>query len=86
MARQFPLSEAKARLSEVVRIVRGTGTEALITVDGQPAVRIVPIASAPSPLTEAEVATARALLKSIRRMKRRKGSFDAIDLVREGRR
>ena len=86
MARQFPLSEAKARLSEVVRIVRGTGTEALITVDGQPAVRIVPIASGPVALTEAEIATSRALLKSIRRLKRRKGSFDAIDLVRDGRR
>lgn len=86
MTRKFPLSEAKARLSEVVRIVRGTRTEALITVDGQPAVRIVPIASGPALLTEAEIATSRALLKSIRRIKRRKGSFDAIELVREGRR
>jgi prevent-host-death family protein len=86
MTRRFPLSEAKARLSEVVRTVRSTGTEALITVDGQPAVRIVPIATGPTSLTEAEIATSRALLKSIRRMKRRKGSFDAVDLVREGRR
>jgi prevent-host-death family protein len=86
MARSFPLSEAKARLSEVVRLVRTSGTEALITVDGRAAVRIVPVIEAPVVLSDAEIATTRALLNSLRRLRRRKGTFDAVESIREGRR
>ena len=86
MSWSLPLSDAKARLSEVVRTVRRTGEEAIITVDGKPAVRVVPVRRDPVALTGAEVATTRALLKSLRRMRRVKGSFDAVDVVRNGRR
>ena len=86
MGQSLPLSEAKARLSEVVRTVRHTGKETVITVDGVPAVRIVPVEQAPASLSEAEVATSRALLKALRRMPRSKGTFDAVELIKEGRR
>lgn len=43
MGIQVSLSDAKARLSEVVRSVRTRGEEAVITVDGEPAVRLVPV-------------------------------------------
>jgi prevent-host-death family protein len=86
MGRSLPLSEAKARLSEVVRTVRSTGEETVITVDGEPAVRVVPALRGPATLTEAETATAAALMKSIRRIRRRNGTFDALDLIRDGRR
>ena len=50
----LPLSDAKARLSEVVRTVRRTGEEAIITVDGKPAVRVVPVRRDPVALTGEE--------------------------------
>ena len=80
------LSDAKARLSEVVRAARTQGEETIITVDGEPAVRIVPITAGPRPLTDAEVASVRALMSSLRRIDRPTTEFDAVALVGEGRR
>ncbi len=86
MTTRLSLSEAKSHLSEVVRDVRTQGQETIITVDGEPAVRVVPIAGVPRVLTDAEVVTVRVLLGSIERMDRSKTKFDAVALVREGRR
>lgn len=80
------LSDAKARLSEVVRSVRARGEEAVITVDGEPAVRLVPVLPGPRSLTSAEVAGFRALLASLSRIERPTSQFDAVELVRDGRR
>ncbi len=80
------LSDAKARLSELVRGVRTRGEDAVITVDGEPVVRIVPIHASPRPLTAAEMAAYRALMASIGRIQRPDSGFDAVELVREGRR
>ena len=80
------LSEAKAHLSEVVRTVRTRGEDAVITVDGAPAVRIVPIAPGPRVLTPAESAGVRALLSGLARIERPLTEFDAVELVSEGRR
>lgn len=80
----LPLSEAKARLSEVVRQVR-QGEEVIVTVDGEPAVRITRVFAAPRALTAAELATERVLLDTIRKLAA-PGALDAVDMVREGRR
>ena len=80
------LSDAKARLSEVVRAVRTRGEETIITVDGEPAVRVVPVDPGPRMLTSAETASVRVLMGSLRRIDRPTAEFDAIDLVGEGRR
>ena len=80
------LSDAKARLSEVVRLVRTRGEDAVITVDGKPAVRLVPVLAGPRPLTSAEAAGFRALLGGLARIPRPAGEFDAVELVGEGRR
>lgn len=80
------LSHAKARLSEVVRAARTRGQETTITVDGEPAARLVPIVPGPRPLTDAEVASVLALLASLHRVQRPSSQFDAVDLVGEGRR
>lgn len=86
MGARLSLSDAKARLSEVVRAVRTDGEEAIVTVDGEPAVRIVPIAAEPRRLTEAEVTTFRVLMQALARVERPQAPFDAVDLVRDGRR
>jgi prevent-host-death family protein len=86
MAVQVSLSDAKARLSEVVRSVRSGGEDTIITVDGQPAVRLVPVQSGPRSLTGAEVAGVRALMGSLLRIERPTAEFDAVELVGEGRR
>lgn len=86
MSTVVTLSTAKAHLSEVVRAVRTSGEEAVITVDGEPAARLVPVAAGPRPLTSGEVATLRALMSSLRRVGRQPADFDAVDLVGEGRR
>lgn len=86
MSTRVSLSEAKARLSEVVRVVRTRGEETLITVDGEPAVRIVPVAQGPRMLTGAETAGYRALYASLTRFDRATSDFDAVKLVAEGRR
>ncbi len=80
------LSDAKARLSEVVRAVRNGGEEAIITVDGEPAARLVPVHPGPRPLTPAERASVRALMASIGRFERPATEFDAVDVIAEGRR
>lgn len=80
------LSEAKARLSEVVRAVRNGGEEVIITVDGEPAARLVPVDSAPKALTAAERASVRALMAALARFERPGDPFDAVDVIGEGRR
>lgn len=85
MSRQVSLTDAKARLSEVVRSVR-RGEEAVITVDGEPAVRLVPVHPAPRPLAPAEVASFHALMRALTRIERPASEFDAVELIGEGRR
>lgn len=82
----LPLSEAKANLSKVVRDVRSTGASVLITVDGEPAARVEPVARAARPLSEVEISTYRALSRGIVRDLLDAEPFDAVDLIREGRR
>lgn len=86
MTIQFTLSDANARLSEVVREVRIRSEAAIITVDGQPAVRIVPVEAGPRRLTPAEIATVRAQIAGLARIERPNAPFDAVDLIAEGRR
>jgi prevent-host-death family protein len=86
MSRSLNLSAAKAGLSEVVRTVRRSRESVVITVDGEPAVRIVPIEADERGLSAAEVATVRALMDAVARIPRPAGTFDAVELVREGRR
>lgn len=86
MAISMSLTQVKARLSEVVRAARQGGEETIITVDGEPAARLVPVAAPPRALTDAEAAAVRVLLDAIARLDRVSGSFDAVELVAEGRR
>lgn len=86
MTTVLTLSDAKARLSEVVRAVRTRGEDAVITVDGEPAVRVVPMAVGPRPLSPAEMAGVRALMASLARIARPDTPFDAVSLLVEGRR
>ena len=85
MSATLTLSDAKARLSEVVRGVRTRGEEAVITVDGEPAARVVPVDPGPRSLTAAEAAGFRALMASLARIERPTSEFDAVALTREGR-
>ncbi len=80
------LSDAKARLPEGVRSVRLRGEDVVVTVDGELAVRLVPICSGPRPLTPAETASFRALLGGLSRIERPMTEFDAVELIGEGRR
>lgn len=84
MSTIMSLSDAKARLSELVRGVRGE--EDVITVDGEPAVRLVPVHTGPRTLTPAEAAGYRALMASLGGIQRPTSEFDAVELVGEGRR
>ena len=86
MSATLTLSDAKARLSEVVRGVRTRGEEAVITVDGEPAARVVPVDPGPRSLTAAEGAGYRALMASLARIERPTSEFDAVELIGEGRR
>lgn len=79
------LSDAKARLSEVIRTVRRTGAAVVIAVDGEPAVTLAPYVGTPRRLTAAEVAVDKALQDAALRVAN-SDPFDAVDLVREGRR
>jgi prevent-host-death family protein len=85
-SRSLKLSQAKSKLSEVVRTVRRTGESIIITVDGEAAARVVPMEMPPSRLTAAEVATVRALTAALFRIPRASGDFDAVALVADGRR
>jgi len=80
------LSEAKARLSEVVRTVRRDRVRVLITVDGEPAVAIAPVDPIPVTLTPQELRVARALESAILTAEQLGESFDAVELIRDGRR
>jgi prevent-host-death family protein len=84
--RSLNLSQAKSRLSEVVRTVRRTGEPVTITVDGEPAAKVTPVEARPERLTAAEVATVRALSAALFRIPRTADVFDAVTLVGEGRR
>lgn len=86
MPSQIPLTEAKTRLSEIVRTVRRSRTGVTITVDGEPAAAIVPMPGEVGDLGEQEAATARALFESLVRLADPGEPFDAVALVREGRR
>lgn len=81
-----PLSIANAKLSELVRSVRKTGTEIVLTVDGEPAARLVPVTPPHRRLTVAEVTTVRALMQGLTRIPRSSDAFDAVTLINEGRR
>ena len=86
MSATLTLSDAKARLSEEVRGVRTRGEEAVITVDGEPAARVVPVDPGPRSLTAAEAAGYRALMASLARLERPTSEFNAVELIGEGRR
>jgi len=86
MTRSLPLTEVKARLSEVVRGVRRTRQSVIVTVDGEPVVAISPAQAPRRDLTDNEVATVRALMNAIARIPRASGTFDAVALIGEGRR
>jgi prevent-host-death family protein len=86
MERTLPLSEVKARFSEVVRSVRKTGTPVVVTVDGEPAVAITSVESHADELTPQEIAADRALAEAVLRLARPSDPFDAVELIGEGRR
>jgi len=85
-SRSLNLSRAKAGLSGVVRRVRRTGETIVITVDGEPAARIVPVEDEPRRLTATEIATARVMMNALVRIPRPSEPFDAVVAVAEGRR
>ncbi len=58
----------------------------MITVDSEPAVRLVPIQAGPRLLTPAEAAAYRALVRSMGRNPRPTSKFVAVELIGEGRR
>ena len=80
------LSEDKAHLSELVRSVRKGGAETITTVDGEAAVRLVPVELGPQALTPAEIATYQVWMRALDRIDRTASVFDAVELVGEGRR
>jgi len=84
--RTFSVSAAASRFSEIVRGVCQTGESVLITVDGEPAVQIVPIEPQPRNLTAAEMDTVRALMDAVLRVSRPLDQFNVVGLVGEGRR
>ena len=83
---EVPLSLAKAKLSELVRGVGKNGGEVVLTVDGEPAARLVPVAATPRALTASEVNTVRVLMAGLARVPRSAEPFDAVALIAEGRR
>jgi len=86
MPESIGLAEAKARLSEVVRRVRATRLPVVITLDGEPAVQVVPVEEGARRLTPAETATHRVLAEAVLRIPQPEVPFDAVALVGEGRR
>jgi prevent-host-death family protein len=83
---RVPLSLAKAKLSELVRSVGADGREVVLTVDGEPAARLVPVPAAPRRLTPPEIQVVRVLMAGLARIPRSAEPFDAAAVVREGRR
>lgn len=86
MSNSLPLSQAKARFSEIIRTVRQSKERIVVTVDGEPAAAIAPLECAPRDLTPEEIATHRALMNALGRIPRPADPFDAVALIREGRR
>ena len=82
----LPLSDAKSRLSEVIRNVRRDREPVVITLDGVPVATLSPFEPARRDLTAQEVATVRALTEALARMPQPGTPFDAVALVGEGRR
>jgi prevent-host-death family protein len=80
-----PLSKVKARLSEVVRRVRETQEPLVITVGGLPVAEIRAIRPVAPRLSAKEVALVKSLTDLVRRSTKRR-RFDAVKLIREGRR
>ena len=80
------LTEAKARFSEVVRSVRQSRTPLIVTVDGEPAVAITPMMGTTARLDARQIRIVRALEDAILRMPKQGDEFDAVELVRDGRR
>lgn len=85
MATTLPLSQVKAHLSEVVRQVRAGAEPVVITVDGQAAAVLSAVVDADRCLTPAEAATDRVLAEAILRLGATE-PFDAVELIRDGRR
>ena len=82
----LPLSDAKARLSEVIRTVRRDREPVVITLDGVPVATLIPFEQPRRDLTAQEVATVRALTEALARIPQPEAPFDAIALIGEGRR
>lgn len=80
------MTDAKARLSEVIRGVRRTRQPVLVTVDGEPVVEITPATPPRRELTDHEVVTMRALMNALARLPRVGDAFDAVEIIGEGRR
>jgi len=84
--RTLPLTEVKARLSEVVRHVRRDRQSVIVTIDGEPVAEIVPARAPRRELTDNEAATARVLIHALVGARRPVERFDAVALVADGRR
>jgi len=63
-----------------------TSVKTSITQDSEPAVSSVPIANKLKELRAPEAATVEVLMRSLQRIERPDRTFDAVELVREGRR
>lgn len=84
--RTLPLSAAKAKLSEVIRAVRQSGQPVVITVDGEPAAQLAPVAVPVRELSSSEVAIVRSLMWAIARIPRAAEPIDPLGPLSEGRR
>lgn len=80
------LAQAKAHLSQVVRTVRETKRTITVTVGGKPAVRIVPIEPEVRRMTQEEVEEFMARHERIVALTADMEPFDAVELIRDGRR
>jgi prevent-host-death family protein len=80
------LSEAKAKLSQIIRDVRSSGEPMLVTVDGEPAAVIEPAPGELRKLTAQEVARYRLIEAGLLATDWGNEPFDAMELVRAGRR
>lgn len=83
---QLALSDAKARLSEVVRSIRVTGRPVVLTVDGEPAVEIRPARLAERALRRQDLNAFDSLLVALPHLWTPSEPFDAVTAVSDGRR
>lgn len=86
MSDTMSLTDVENRLAEVVSRVRTTGESVVITVDGVAAAEIMPVMAEPRRLTPNDIATIEALEEALLHMPRAPGAFDAVELIRDGRR